>query len=254
MHQAHRTLYSAPLRIGLTTAALALGACSSSNEHAQSPAAVDSARTDALARLDESTDTVTQLHGKIDADVAARARCVVVVPSLKKGGLIVGGQSGRGFATCMTDHGWSAPGPVQVSGGTFGAQIGFQSSDVLALVTSDKAMRTLEAGSLKVGVDASAAAGPVGVGRGRQFGDAEVLSYTRSSGLFAGATLDGTGIQADPDAIVALYGSTATFGGILEGLVAPPPHSEVKRFLGAMRETFPPKPIASARLSPLPSQ
>jgi lipid-binding SYLF domain-containing protein len=186
--------------------------------------------------------------------VVARARCVVVVPSLKKGGLIVGGQSGRGFATCITDHGWSAPGPVQVSGGTFGAQIGFQSSDVLALVTSEKAMRTLEAGSLKVGVDASAAAGPVGTGRGRQFGDAEVLSYTRSSGLFAGATLDGTGIQADPDAIVALYGSTATFGGILEGLVAPPPRSEVKRFLGAMRESFPPKPIASARLSPLPSQ
>ena len=245
MHRPHRSVL-ARLRIGLVTAALAVGACSSSNEHAQSPAAVDTARTDALARLDQSTDSVTQFRRGVADDVVARARCVVVVPSLKKGGLIVGAQSGRGFATCRTARGWSGPAPVQVGGGTFGAQIGFQSSDVLALVTSDKAMRTLEAGKLKVGVDASAAAGPVGTGRGRQFGDAEILSYSRSSGLFAGATLDGTGIDADQDAIVALYGPAAAFGSILEGQVAPPPQTEVNRFLAAMREAFPPAPVAQS--------
>lgn len=248
MQHAHRSVSaSLPcLRLGLAAAALALGACSSSSEHAQSPAALDTARTDALARLDQSTASVTQFHQQIADDVAARARCVVVVPTLKKGGLIVGGQSGRGFATCRTADGWSAPAPVQVGGGTFGAQVGFQSSDVLALVTSDKAMRTLESGKLKVGVDASAAAGPVGTGRGRQFGDAEVLSYSRSQGLFAGATLDGTGIDADQDAISAFYGPTATFGSILEGQVAPPPQTEVSRFLAAMREAFPSTPVAQS--------
>jgi lipid-binding SYLF domain-containing protein len=183
---------------------------------------------------------------QIADDVAARARCVVVVPSLKKGGLIVGGQSGRGFATCRTSNSWSGPAPVQVAGGTFGAQVGFQNSDVVSLVTSDQAMHALEAGKLKVGVDASAAAGPVGTGRGRQFGNAEILSYSRSSGLFAGATLDGTSIDADRDAIMALYGPTALFGAILEGQVAPPPQAEVTRFLAAMRETFPPTPVAES--------
>jgi SH3 domain-containing YSC84-like protein 1 len=242
----HRSVLPPRLRIGLVAAALAVGACSSSNEHPQSPAAVDTARTDALARLDQSTDSVTQFRREVADDVVTRARCVVVVPSLKKGGLIVGGQSGRGFATCRTAGGWSGPAPVQVGGGTFGAQIGFQSSDVLALVTSDKAMRTLEAGKLKVGVDASAAAGPVGTGRGRQFGDAEILTYSRSSGLFAGATLDGTGIDADQDGIVALYGAATTFGSILEGRVSPPPQTEVSRFLAAMREAFPPTPVAQS--------
>ena len=247
MERAHRSVVSTRLRsIGLVTAALAVGACSSSTEHAQSPAALDTARTDTLARLDQSTSSIAQFRGAVADEVVARARCVVVVPSLKKGGLIVGGQSGRGFATCKTADGWSGPAPVQVSGGTFGAQIGFQSSDVLALVTSEKAERTLEAGKLKVGVDASAAAGPVGTGRGKQFGDAEILSYSRSSGLFAGATLDGTGIDADNDAMVALYGPSATFGSILEGQVAPPPQTEVHRFLGAMREAFPPTPVAQS--------
>ncbi len=242
MQHAHGTA----LRIGLVTAALAVGACSSSNEHAQSPAALETEKTDALARLNQATDTVTQFRDQIASDVAARAHCVVVVPSLMKGGLIVGGQSGRGFATCRTTKGWSGPAPAQVGGGTFGAQIGFQSSDVLALVMSENARHTLEAGKLKVGVDASASAGPVGTGRGRQFGDSEILSYSRSQGLFAGATLDGTSIDADPGAVTAFYGPSATFASILEGAVSPPAGKEVNRFLAAMRETFPPTPVAQS--------
>ncbi len=225
--------------IGLVVTTLALGACSSSAQHAQSPAALDSARADALARLDDSASDVTQSRNGISEEAAARARCVVVVPALKTGGVIVGGTSGRGFATCKTTNAWSAPAPVKVGGGTFGAQIGFQNSDVLALVMSDKAMRTLEAGSLKVGVDASAAAGPVGTGRGRQFGDAEVLTYMRSSGLFAGATLNGTAIDADQDTSMAMYGSSVSMGAILQGQVASPPQPEVGRFLSAVSEAFP---------------
>jgi lipid-binding SYLF domain-containing protein len=246
MQHTRRSAFPAHLRIGLVSASLALGACSSSNEHAQSPAALDTARTDSLARLEQSTASVAMFRQQIADDVAARARCVVVVPSLQKGGLIVGAQTGRGFATCRTSNGWSGPAPVQVSGGTFGAQVGFQNSEVLSLVTSDQAMHALEAGKLKVGVDASAAAGPVGTGRGRQFGNAEILSYSRSSGLFAGATLDGTSIDADQNAIMALYGPTAIFGAILEGQVAPPPQAEVTRFLAAMRETFPRTPVAES--------
>ena len=178
-------------------------------------------------------------------DVAARARCVVIVPSLKKGGLIIGGQSGRGFAACRTGAGWSGPAPVTMSGGTFGAQIGFQSSDVLALIMTEKAEHALEAGKFKVGVDASASAGPVGTGRGTQIG-ADVQSYSRSQGLFAGATLDGTSIDADTDAMTALYGPTTVFSSILEGQVAPPPQTEVNRFLATMREFFPRTPVAQS--------
>jgi SH3 domain-containing YSC84-like protein 1 len=244
MQHAHGTA----LRIGLVTAALAAGACSSSNEHAQSPAAVQTEKTDTLARLNQATDTVTQFQKEIasEGDVAARTRCVVIVPSLMKGGLVFGGQSGRGFATCRTAKGWSDPAPAQVGGGTFGAQIGFQSSDVLALVMSENAKHTLEAGKLKVGVDASASAGPVGAGRGKQFGDSEILSYSRSQGLFAGATLDGTSIDADTDAVAAFYGPTATFGSILEGTAISPTATEVNRFHAAMRATFPPTPVAQS--------
>jgi lipid-binding SYLF domain-containing protein len=230
----------------MVTAALALGACSSSNEHPQTPAQLETARTDILARLSQSASTVPEFRQQIGDEVAARAHCVVVVPSLQKGGLVVGGQSGKGFATCKTRNGWSGPAPVQISGGTFGAQIGYQNSSVLSLVMSDKAMNTLEAGKLKVGVDASAAAGPVGTGRGRGFGDAEVLSYSRSSGLFAGATLEGSSIDADQDAINALYGPTTIFGTILQGQVAPPPQIEVSNFLSAVREAFPPTPVAES--------
>jgi lipid-binding SYLF domain-containing protein len=111
---------------------------------------------------------------------------------------------------------------------------------------SENAKHTLEAGKLKAGVDASASAGPVGTGRGKQFGDSEILSYSRSQGLFAGATLEGTSIEADPEAVTAVYGPSATFGSVLEGAVAPPKATEVNRFLAAMRETFPPTPVAQS--------
>ncbi|HXX68434.1 MAG TPA: lipid-binding SYLF domain-containing protein [Polyangiaceae bacterium] len=226
----------------LVTAALVGVACSSSSEPAKSPAEAQTKLNDALGRLDDAASTVKDLRGQIPDDAAARARCLVVVPAMKKGGLLVGGQSGQGFAECQTPHGWSGPAPVVVSGGTFGAQAGYQESQVVAILTTDKARRKLETGSLKIGVDASAAAGPVGVGRGTQFTDAEVLSYSKASGLFAGATLDGTSVNADIETTNALYGTNVYMSSILEGQVPPPPRSEVERFMTALRTAFPPTP------------
>lgn len=229
---------------GAITAALCLGACSTSNEHPQSPAALETARSEALARLEDSTSIVTQSRDQIPEDIAAQARCIVVVPSMKKGGLIVGGESGRGFAACQTANGWSGPAPVRIGGGTFGAQVGFQSADVLALLTSESASRKLESGKLTVGVDASAAAGPVGKGRGKYEGGgpSEIVTYSRAQGLFAGATLNGTSIGADADATEALYGSPVSMRSILHGDVPPPPQPEVARFRTALRDAFPPTP------------
>lgn len=227
---------------GLVTAALVAVACSSSSEPAKSPAEAQSKLTDALGRLDDASSTVKELRTEISDDAAGRARCLVVVPGMKKGGLFIGGQSGRGFAECQTPRGWSAPAPVVVSGGTFGAQAGYQESQVVALLTTDKARRKLESGSLKIGVDASAAAGPVGAGRGTQFSDAEVLSYSKASGLFAGATLDGTSVNDDTETTTAIYGPNVNMAGILQGQVPPTPQPEVERFLTALRTAFPPTP------------
>jgi lipid-binding SYLF domain-containing protein len=136
---------------------------------------------------------------------------------------------------------------VAISGGTFGAQIGYQQSSVIALLTSDKAERKLASGSFKIGIDASAAAGPVGKGRGTQFMDAEVLSYSRSAGLFAGATLDGTSVSDDSAATLALYGPSANMGAILRGQVPPTPQPEIERFFTALRAAFPTTPPVASR-------
>lgn len=230
---------------GLVTAALAAAACSSSTESAKSPANVESKLNDALARLDDAANGLTELRKQIPDDAATRARCLVVVPSLKKGGLLVGGQTGSGFATCQNAQGWSAPAPVVVSGGTFGAQLGYQQSQVIALVMNDRAEQKLESGSLKIGVDASAAAGPVGAGRGTQVGNSDVLSYSKSSGLFAGATLDGTTIADDNDTSAAMYGPSVSMTSILAGQVPPTQQPEVQRFMTSVRAAFPPSPAVA---------
>lgn len=234
---------------GLAAAALAAAACSSSTE-AKSPAQIQSKLTDALSRLDDSSNNVTELRKQIPDDVAARARCLVVVPAMHKGGLIVGGQSGQGFAACQTAQGWSAPAPIVISGGTFGAQVGYQQSQIVALITTEKAEQRLESGSLKVGADASASAGPVGVGRGTQFGNAEVLTYSKAAGLFAGATLDGTTIKDDSDTSTAMYGQGVGMGSILAGQVPPTPQPEVDRFNTTLRSSFPPSPPVAESNNP----
>jgi lipid-binding SYLF domain-containing protein len=166
---------------------------------------------------------------------------VAIVPSMAKGGLVVGAQSGRGMVSCRTATGWSAPAPISVAGGTLGAQLGYQSTDVVALVMNDTAKRSLEEGHFRIGVDASAAAGPVGEGRASS-SDVElggdILSYTRARGLFAGAELTGTSVQSDDDAARAIYGSAPAMRTILSGEV-PAPDKAAVRFVSALQQAFP---------------
>jgi lipid-binding SYLF domain-containing protein len=234
--------------VGVIAAVLSVG-CSSSTQKG-SASATQKELTDVANRLDDATALVGSSRAQIPDDVANRATCVLVLPGIKQGGLVVGGKGGKGFATCASGGTWSPPAPITIGGGTLGAQVGFQSMDVLALITSNRAMKSLESGNFKVGVDASASAGPVGAGRGAS-GDmtvkSDVVSYTRASGLFAGATLDGTTINEDTDGTRALYGPDATLESILEHREPMPQNPAVARFEAAMNSSFRPNAVSLLR-------
>lgn len=238
--------------IAIVAGVLALAACSSSSKSSSpetTAAKVESARADALDRLDKSAQVVGDMRGKIPDDVAGGAKCLVVFPSIVKAGVIVGGQGGKGFATCHNSAGWSAPAPISIGGGTLGAQLGAQSMEVVALIESDRGMRALQSGNFRVGVDASASAGPVGTGKGSSTGATEggdLVSYSHAKGLYAGANLDGTTISADDDSTRALYGSKHELKTLLAGSVPAPNEPAVQRFLGAVKSGFGTgRPVAS---------
>ena len=165
----------------------------------------------------------------IPEEVIGSARCIAVVPSLLKGGFIVGAAYGKGAVTCRSDNGWSAPAFFRIEGGSFGLQIGGQAVDVVMLVMNDKGMGNLLASKFKVGADASAAAGPVG--RHAEAATdwkmrAELLTYSRARGLFAGISLNGAVVKQDKDDTREFYGRMVSFRSILTGKVAPPSGSE----------------------------
>ena len=235
---------------GLTAAASLVLACSSSNNPAPSNAS-SSERKDAVERLDNATRVVADFRAQVPDSVALETRCVVAIPALVQGGLIVGGRGGRGFASCLKKGSdWSEPAPISVSGGTFGAQIGVQTVDVLMLVMNDEAKTALLDGHFKLGVDASAAAGPVGTGAGRDFKTGSgVLSYARSKGLFAGATFTDASIARDDDATQALYGGLPELRSLLQGPM-PSPGAAADRFVATVRGDFGPKARPAAALEP----
>jgi len=235
---------------GLVAAAALASACSSSNNPAPSSAS-SSEHKDAVERLDSSARVVSDFRAKVPDGVALETRCVVAIPALVQGGLIVGGRGGRGFASCLKKGSeWSEPAPVSVSGGTFGAQIGVQTVDVLLLVMNDEAKMALLDGHFRLGVDASAAAGPVGTGAGRDFKvGSGVLSYARSQGLFAGATLTDASVSRDDDATQALYGGLPELRSLLQGPMASPGAS-ADRFVATVRGAFGPKSRPAAALEP----
>jgi lipid-binding SYLF domain-containing protein len=242
---------------GLAAGALALLACSSSSSSSPSgevtqttAAKVDPERAKALERLDRSTEVVSGFVGNIPMDVAQRAQCVVAIPSLVKGGVVIGGESGSGYATCETAQGWSAPAPVSVGGGSFGAQLGVQSADVLAIITSSKGTSALSSGHFNIGVDASASAGPVGTGRGAGSGtssNSDLVSYSRSKGLYAGANLNGAKLKSDENTTRALYGAKTPMSEILSGRVQAPNDEAVQRFLSAVGTGFGKQRVAEIR-------
>jgi lipid-binding SYLF domain-containing protein len=160
-------------------------------------------------------------HG-IPHDLLDKAKCVVVVPGMKKAGFIFGGKYGRGFAVCREAgrSGWSAPAGMIVEGGSFGFQIGASETDVVLLVMNDGGMKHLLSDKFTLGGDASIAAGPIGRSASAQTDvelSAEMLSYSRSRGLFAGISLEGATLRPDDQADTELYSHDATNREILTG-------------------------------------
>ena len=161
----------------------------------------------------------------IPRGILAGAKCVTVIPAYKKGAFVVGAQYGQGVATCRTPNGWSAPVFVQLAGGSFGWQIGGQSTDLVLIAMNDNGLQDMLKNKVKLGADAAASAGPVG--RNAQAGtdwklNAEFLTYSRSKGLFAGLDLDGTVLSQNRDDTRTEYGSDIPFESRPEGQPACP--------------------------------
>jgi len=161
----------------------------------------------------------------IPMNIMQQATCVAVVPGMIKGAFVFGGQYGQGVATCRTGRGWSAPVFFRMAGGSFGFQIGGQSTDLVLVAVNDRGMQDLLKNKFKIGGDASAAAGPVG--RSGQAAtdwkmNSELLSYSRNKGIFAGIDLDGTSVSQNVEDTDVYYGAPHHFESILKGDVPVP--------------------------------
>jgi len=189
-------------------------------------------QSDVVKRIQASTDVLNEIMGAPDKAIPQKvlsdARCIAVVPSMVKIALGFGGNHGKGVATCRTDHGWSAPAPIAMTGGSFGLQIGGQAVDVVMLVMNEKGMNSLLSSKFKLGGDASAAAGPIGRDAAADTDwkmKAEVLTYSRARGVFAGVDLTGSSITQDKDETRILYGKMEPFKDLLDGGVPAPKSS-----------------------------
>ena len=168
---------------------------------------------DEVELIQKSTEVLRELtrvpEDGIPRDLLARAEGIVVIPSLVKGGFIVGAKHGKGLMSAKTSTGWSAPAVVKLTGGTIGWQIGVESVDLVLLVMNKNGVEQLLQDKFTIGGDLSVAAGPVGrtasAGTNAQ-ANAGLLAYSRAKGLFAGATLDGAALHADNDDNESLYG------------------------------------------------
>lgn len=166
-------------------------------------------------RLDDAASLFSEIMSapdkSIPQDLLNRSECIVLVPGLKKGAFGFGGKYGRGFALCraVSGTGWGPPAAIRIEGGSFGLQIGFSSSDVVLLVMNERGMKKLTASKFTIGAEATAAAGPVGRNATAQTDalmTAEILSWSRSKGLFAGVSLDGATLRNDIDENQIMYG------------------------------------------------
>jgi lipid-binding SYLF domain-containing protein len=173
----------------------------------------------------------------IPEEVLHHAKCIAVVPHLLKGGFVFGAENGRGVATCRTANGWSAPAFFAITGGNWGLQIGVEGIDLVMIFQGDKGMNRLVQSKFEIGADASVAAGPVGRHASADTDwkmNAEILTYSRAKGIFAGVTLNGAGVRRDDDSTEAFYGHEIPTRDILHGMVPPPPGSGA--FLDSIRE------------------
>ena len=162
---------------------------------------------------------------RIPEEVLGSAECVAVVPTMLNGGFIVGARFGRGVASCRTPKGWSAPAFFTIKGGSFGLQIGGQAIDLVMLIMNQQGMKNLLSSKFKLGADASVAAGPVGrqAAAGTDWKlKAQVLSYSRARGAFAGLALNGAVIDQDKDSTREFYGRMVPFNTSLKGTIEAP--------------------------------
>jgi SH3 domain-containing YSC84-like protein 1 len=183
----------------------------------------------AQKRVTASAEVLSEiLHAKdrgIPEDLIARAQCVGIVPSLKRVGFIVGAKYGKGEVVCRTARGWSAPSTIRIEGGSFGFQIGASATDLILLVKSERGAEKLLQSKFTLGAEASVAAGPVGRTATAQTDaqmHAEILSWSRSQGLFAGIALEGATLREDLDDNAALYGTKLENRYIVSSGTPPP--------------------------------
>lgn len=200
----------------------------------------DNNKSDIAKRIDASAkvlDEIMAVKDKAIPDkVMKNAKCIAVIPSMLKIAVAFGGNHGKGVATCRTEHGWSAPAPITITGGSWGLQLGGQAVDLVMVVQNEEGMNHLLSSKFKLGADASAAAGPVGRDAAADTDikmKAEVLTYSRARGLFAGIDLEGAAVTQDKDETHLLYGKFVPFSDILSGKVEPPVASQP--FLAAVR-------------------
>jgi lipid-binding SYLF domain-containing protein len=191
--------------------------------------AVASDRGDDVIRTRKAAQVFKEIMDTPDRgiphDLLESAKCIAIIPGDVKFALIFGGSYGRGVASCRTAHGWSAPMFVAIEGGSVGYQIGGSSTDLIMLFMNDHALHSLLSDKFKLGADASVAAGPVGRKAAASTDlklNAEILSYSRSKGIFAGVSLDGAVLQADKSGDQALYGDNVDRHDILDGKVPVP--------------------------------
>lgn len=191
------------------------------------------------SELQEATATVQHMIATagdkgIPDKVLAGAKCVAVVPKLAKGAFIVGGEHGTGVASCRNAGSWSAPAPFEISGMSWGAQIGGKTTDLLMFIMDDHGMENLLAGHVKVGADVSAAAGPVGRSASADAGyKAGILTYSSSKGAFVGASLNGAELHQDHKATKMWYNADVAFNDILSGKVEIP-NGDARTFVNAV--------------------
>jgi len=202
----------------------------------------DKDKSDIDKRLEASARVLNEIMSTPDKSIPDKvmndSKCIAVVPSMVKIAVGFGGSHGKGVATCRTANGsWSAPAPITITGGSWGLQLGGQAVDLVMVVTNDQGMQHLLSSKFKLGADASAAAGPVGRDAAADTDwklKAEVLTYSRARGVFAGIDLNGSAITQDKDETRLLYGKFVPFEDILEGKVRA--NANAEPFLEAVRK------------------
>lgn len=209
-------------------------------------------RENTVDRMQKSVDVLQSIMSTPDKgipeEVLNGAKCIVIVPDLIKGGFVFGAKHGRGVATCRTAAGWSAPAFVSIGGGSWGLQIGVEDIDLVMLVMNDRGLQHLLSSKFELTGEGSVAAGPVG--RHTSAGtdilmNTEVLTYSRSKGVFAGLTLEGAVVEQDNDSTRAIYGHHMMFRNILSGKASTPASGDA--FVKAVSEAGHQSHIAEAR-------